>query len=395
MTGPDDGFGRMREDLVAVLRKSGALHDERVARALLRVPRHLFVPHVRPDMAYRDIAIPTRWRGCLPASSSSQPAIVAIMLEELRPKPGQRILEIGAGSGYNAALLQELVGPEGRVVTVDISPDVVAWARSSLQAAGYRAPLVLEADGGCGYEPEAPYDRIIVTASSDEIPLPWFQQLRDGGVLVLPFRLNVPHFAVALRKEGAGFVSERISPSGFMRLRGAFGSSGTRVGLIRDITVAFDYRGPLLDPRALGRLLTTVPRQASLPQLPGRDEPDLWAFHYFAAFQGVPLAMLSTRNPGHGFTDAWGVADTRAGSATLFTAELAKKREVLVYGTGATLDGVREAVDRWAALGRPQPGRIRLRLTPLPQPRRARGQTIGRDEVCTRYWRVGATYGTA
>jgi protein-L-isoaspartate(D-aspartate) O-methyltransferase len=125
----------LRHRLVEELRRSSALADEAVADAFLAVPRHLFVPGVPPERAYRDEAIATKIEGGRPVSSSSQPAIMAIMLEQLDVRPGMRVLEIGAGTGYNAALLQHLVGPRGRVVTIDIDPEVVAWARERLQAA--------------------------------------------------------------------------------------------------------------------------------------------------------------------------------------------------------------------------------------------------------------------
>lgn len=392
MTG-DGEFARMREELVARLRKSGAVRSRAVARAFLRVPRHLFVPHVRPDMAYQDVVIPTRWRGGQPVSSSSQPAIMAIMLEALRPEPGQRVLEVGAGSGYNAALLQELVGPEGRVVTVDVDRETAAWARRSLEAAGYRAPLVVEGDGGLGYAPEAPYDRIIVTASSDDVPPAWFHQLREGGVLVLPLRLNGPHFTVALRKEGAALASERASASGFMRLRGAFGAGAAeRTGAIGDVSVARDYRGPRLDVRALGALLATVPRTEPLPGLPRQADEAAYGFSYFAALQGVPVALLSTQNPGHGFGNAWAMVDTQEPSACLVRWERLKEGEAWVYGTDAALRWMRAALDRWQGLGRPGLDRLALRLTPLPEPRRRRGQEVAPDEVLTRHWRVQASY---
>jgi protein-L-isoaspartate(D-aspartate) O-methyltransferase len=127
-----------------------------IAGAFLAVPRHLFLPGVPPERAYRDEAIATKIEGGLPVSSSSQPAIMAIMLEQLDVRPGMRVLEIGAGTGYNAALLQHLVGQRGRVVTIDIDPEVVGWARERLAAAGYPEVVVIEGDGADGWPAEAP-----------------------------------------------------------------------------------------------------------------------------------------------------------------------------------------------------------------------------------------------
>jgi protein-L-isoaspartate(D-aspartate) O-methyltransferase len=126
----------LRAELVAQLRERGELSDPRVAAVLGQVPRHVFVPGAGLALAYADQSIVTRYRDGVPASSASQPAIVAAMLELLDPPAGGRVLEIGAGTGYNAALLAALVGPAGRVVTVEIDRDVAGEARARLSGAG-------------------------------------------------------------------------------------------------------------------------------------------------------------------------------------------------------------------------------------------------------------------
>ncbi len=118
-----------------------------------------------------------------PASSSSMPSLMADMLAALDPQPGQRVLEIGAGTGYNAALLARLTGPTGQVVTVDIDDDLVLGARDHLRAAGCTSAQVIRADGGLGYPAAAPYDRIIITAGADDIPPAWREQLAPGRAL--------------------------------------------------------------------------------------------------------------------------------------------------------------------------------------------------------------------
>src|SRR5260370_11222593 len=127
--------------------------------ALLGVPRHLFGPGVPLRAAYADIAIPTHWEDGVPVSSASQPAIVALMLEQLRVEPGMRVLEVGAGTGYNAALLAELAGPHGRVVTLDIDAEIVAEARAHLDAAGETGGRRIAPARAPGRPPPAPPDR--------------------------------------------------------------------------------------------------------------------------------------------------------------------------------------------------------------------------------------------
>ena len=142
--------------LIQHLRDSGVLQSDRVAAALLAVPRDAFVPMERRGDAYVDDAVPIKWdaRGTQ-ISSISQPIIVATMLELLDVRPGDRVLEIGAGSGYNAALLSVLVGSSGAVVSVEIEEDLGERARSLLAAVGVDAVQIVIADGYHGYEPRA------------------------------------------------------------------------------------------------------------------------------------------------------------------------------------------------------------------------------------------------
>jgi protein-L-isoaspartate(D-aspartate) O-methyltransferase len=182
-----------RARLVTELRHRGGFLSQAVQDAFARVPRHVFVPEVGAAAAYRDEALVIK---CgpdgLPVSSSSQPAMMAIMLDQLGLQRGDRVLEIGTGTGYNAAVMSEVVGPGGHVVSLDIDADLVARARSSLLAAGYDTVTVLCADGGYGDPAGAPFDRIIVTAGAWDIPPAWLDQLGRGGRLVLPLDTRGP-----------------------------------------------------------------------------------------------------------------------------------------------------------------------------------------------------------
>jgi protein-L-isoaspartate(D-aspartate) O-methyltransferase len=220
-------LARRQAALVDHLQASGVLTRPEVAAAFRAVPRHLFLPDLPADEVYRDEAIPTKMEAGRAISSSSQPAIMAIMLEQLNLSAGQRVLEIGAGTGYNAALLGRLAGAGGRVVTVDIDDDIVAAAQAHLAAAGSANVQVICADGVDGYPPAAPYDRIILTAGAWDIAPAWYNQLTPGGRLVLPLRLaSGPQESVAFDKTQPGveprFISQSARDCGFMPLRGAF-----------------------------------------------------------------------------------------------------------------------------------------------------------------------------
>ena len=226
MGGSGDAGAALRADLVALLTERGSVSDPRVAVALGQVPRHVFVPAAELADAYADQAIVTHHRDGVPTSSASQPAIVAAMLEQLSPPPGGSILEIGAGTGYNAALLSELVGPSGRVVTVDIDPEVADEARGHLSQAGVANVAVICGDGAVGWADGAPYDGIIVTASVADLAPAWIAQLRPGGRLVAPLSIRGVSQSVALTgADGGRLRSVAVCEAMFMPLTGAMANS--------------------------------------------------------------------------------------------------------------------------------------------------------------------------
>lgn len=245
--------------LVEKLRRDGVLRNDAVERALLAVPRHLFLPHVSLEDAYSDNAILTHEQDGMPISSASQPAIVAIMLQQLGVGPGMRVLEIGAGTGYNAALLAELTGPAGHVTTVDIGEEIAAEARGRLDAAGYGRVRVIAADGAAGWLENAPYDRIELTVSATDVTPAWYEQLRDGGLMTLPLWLGISDASVAFRKRDGALYSESLAPCGFMRLRGVEKSEVRWVPLENGLRLGSDEADSLAGP--VKTLLAARPRR--------------------------------------------------------------------------------------------------------------------------------------
>jgi protein-L-isoaspartate(D-aspartate) O-methyltransferase len=219
------GADEARTRLVDELRAGGRLTSRSVEAAFRAVPRHVFLPEIDPvSQAYQDEAfvIKTDEDG-LPVSSSSQPAIMAIMLEQLGVAEGQRVLEIGTGTGYNAALMTHLVGPEGSVVTMDIDPDLANRARANLVAAGYPDVIVICGDGGFGAREFAPYDRIIVTAGAADLAPEWLAQLGPGGRIALPLGLRGIQLCMALERSGGlGWRSRAACRCGFIRMAGSY-----------------------------------------------------------------------------------------------------------------------------------------------------------------------------
>lgn len=249
----------LRRLLVEKLLGDGVLRDADVERALRTVPRHLFLPDVPLEEAYSDAAILTHEENGVPISSASQPAIVAIMLQQLGIQPGMNILEIGAGTGYNAALLAELTGPAGHVTTIDIGEEIAAEARAHLATAGYPQARVIVADGAAGWPEHAPYDRIELTVAANDITPSWYKQLAEGGLMTLPLWLGVSDASLALRKRDGGLYSESLAPCGFMRLRGREKSAAQWLPLGNGLRVGGEEAEQVVAP--VGALLASRPRR--------------------------------------------------------------------------------------------------------------------------------------
>ena len=216
------------DDLIA----KGPIRSPAVEAAFRAVPRHLFVPHVPHEAAYQDQSIPTKRLDGGVVSSSSQPAIMAVMLEQLGLEPGHRVLEIGAGTGYNAALMAHIVGPQGQVITIDIDLDIVEAAQQHLSDTGVEGVRVVQGDGGLGYASGGPYDRIIFTVGAGDIRPNWLAQLNPGGRLLAPLSLKGGiQVSAAFEQVGGGWETISVKPCGFMRLRGAFAEQSILVHL--------------------------------------------------------------------------------------------------------------------------------------------------------------------
>ena len=208
----------LRRQLVEGLEAAGNITDPIVRKAFLTVPRERFLPGRSLEEVYADKVVVTRKDAYgMAISSSSQPAIMAIMLERLDLAPGLRVLEIGAGTGYNAALLSTLAGP---VTSVELEPDLAEAAAAALKSGGHPVTVVT-GDGREGWPEGAPYDRIVLTASTDTVCRSWFDQLTPGGLLQLPLHLKGPDLqaVVTLRKEDGLLRSTGVVDGGFMVLR--------------------------------------------------------------------------------------------------------------------------------------------------------------------------------
>jgi len=210
-----DPYAEIRQRMVGQQIRSRGIRNERVLAVMEKVPRHLFVPDDVKRMAYDDRPLPIG-----DGQTISQPYIVALMTDLLDPHAGDRILEIGAGSGYQAAILAELAT---EVITIERIPAVAARARRNLSAAGSRPVEVIVGDGTLGYQVKAPYNGILITAGTPEVPQPLIDQLADGGRLVAPVGTRGVQELVRLVRGGGGIRQEGHGAVVFVPLIGEHG----------------------------------------------------------------------------------------------------------------------------------------------------------------------------
>ncbi|MGH4017764.1 MAG: methyltransferase, FxLD system [Pseudonocardiaceae bacterium] len=274
-TQPEDLLDRMVEHI----RDAGHLYSNSVEQALRAVPRHLFVPEASIEDAYANRAITTKpgGPGGRPASCASVPTVVAMMLGQLDAQPGDRVLEIGAGTGYNAALLAELVGQTGQVTTIDIHPDVTGQARRALDETGYGCVRVITGDGALGAPDLAPFDRIIVTVGPWDLPPAWLDQLAPGGRLVVPLHWRGQARSVAFVHEDDVLRATDSQLCGFIPMIGDSQDGERTEHIAEDVALYWDRDQPI-DPTTLNGVLaqpgTTVWSGASV--VPNESTDPIW-----------------------------------------------------------------------------------------------------------------------
>ncbi len=333
----------LRTALADHIRGRGTFRTPEVERAFRTVPRHLFLPGVDPSIAYAPKPVVTkRADNGTALSSASSPNLVAEMLEQLGVRPGHRILEIGAATGINAALLAELTGAIGNVVTIELDDDLAAGARRGLAAAGYRQVEVICGDGALGHSDRAPYDRLIITAGAWDIAAAWWDQLAVGGRIVVPLRLHGSGLTRAIAfdvDQPDSMISDSALVCGFVPMRGSTEHDEEFVQLTDDVVLHVDAQDTP-DEAVLSRALTYEAHARWTGIQIRDDEPaehlDLWllttgsgsfgrlsvgpvarnsglvdpALRWAGAtiYEGVTLAYLAMRDQGDGVSELGVVA---------------------------------------------------------------------------------------
>ena len=354
----DELIGFYVDDLVA----RGVVRSVGVERALRAVGRHWFVEGFwvggrayacdveggdgwaeALGVVYSDEALITRRDDeGNPTSSASQPSVVAMMLEALDLQSGMRVLEIGAGTGYNAALMAEMVGDAGLVTTIDIDPDVVAQTRRLLARAGYGGVRVVAGDGALGDRASGPFDRIVATVGCSDVSWAWVDQLRPDGLLLLPLDYGGSHPLVKLRVTEPGRLAGCIVGwTGFMRIQGDMAQAAPWPSRFPD----FGGRPPdevlPLFPtlgRALAGETADVDRQVEWWRVPSA----WYDFYFFLSL----VDRRAYRGPeGLGLVDAEGAC-----------AAMVRPEGVCVWGRSSLYECLDAGCARWEGLGMPELG---------------------------------------
>ena len=213
----DKKYSSRLDDLISILKNTKFLTDNKIESAFRNIPRHEFVMPSELNRAYYNEPLPI-----MKNQTISQPAVVSRMTEWLDIKNGQKILEIGTGSGWQTAIISYLVG-NGIVYSVEINPELTIFARKNLEKLKIDNVHVILDDGSVGYPKESPYDRIIITAACTEIPLPLFDQLSDNGLIIAPVG-DSSQSLLLLKKTSKGIIElKNQSNYVFVPLLGKFG----------------------------------------------------------------------------------------------------------------------------------------------------------------------------
>ena len=354
-----DSWSSHLEKYVRQLSESGAIRSVKVEAAFRRVPRHRFLEgffhhqgdkwvkiECDPDrptpevlqVIYSNEPLVTRLRRIpgatgtdgetpaireVPSSSTSEPGLVAYMLELLDFEPGMKVLEIGAGTGYNAALMAEIVGPAGSVVSVDIQDDVICQARRLIEKMGYSQVTLLARDGFYGAAEYAPYDRIVATVGCPELSPHWADQLADGGIMLVPLLFGGVYELTTVWRDGHRLRGRLDHGTGFIAIQGVLEKSD----LLSTMSLSADWanarRFPLFEnltyPQLIGfgDFMILCDRRARASLFP----------HYVV-----------------------GLFDERLGAVGVSLSS----REILLDGEMRLMEELRELYDQWRVAGRPR-----------------------------------------
>ena len=207
-----------KQKLIEYWISSGIIKDKRVIEAFKKIPRELFIKPNQKSEAYGDYPLPIGG-----GQTISQPTTVMLMTESLELKKGDKVLEVGAGSGYQAAIISEIIGKNGKIISAEIIKGLAGFAQKNIEKLKLNNVSVINHDGSNGYEKEAPYDKIIITAACQRIPKPLINQLKENGIIAAPVGDLLEQAMIKGTKKNGRLIEETLGNFMFVPLKGKYG----------------------------------------------------------------------------------------------------------------------------------------------------------------------------
>ncbi|KUO04822.1 methyltransferase, FxLD system [Streptomyces caeruleatus] len=334
MTLPATGPAELREALVTRLIDDGHVRSPEVITVFRDVERHQFLPGVDQHTAYAEDAVPIKHAATGEMISCiSAPSIVAVQLEQLAAKPGDKIMEAGAATGYNASLLGRLVAPDGHVWTIDVDHDLVEGARRNLTQAGTTNVTVVQGDGAAGLPEHAPFDRVQFTVGASDIPVQILDQLAPGGRLVIPLRVRGSiSRSFAFERDGQTWKTVSTEMMTFVPLRnGICDDLRTMTDMAGEGDVRLEtYPEQDVDLEAIRSVLDQPPAEVYTSVKFRKGDSYQWLYLYLAYVLPNGLSRMPGSRPGLTPNFGWG-SMAALGSDTL--AYLTKREGEDAHGT--------------------------------------------------------------
>lgn len=379
------------QPLIDSLRQRGELSDARIEAAFASVPRHIFLPDAPLEEVYSDKAIDVLVdeRGEV-VCSSVMPSVLAYVMRQANLFEGANVLEIGAGTGYGAALIRHIVGDSGHITTLEIDRETAEMARANLQRADITGVNVVHADGTHGYAPRATYDRIIATVGVWDVPTVWIRQLKPGGVLIVPIWLDGLQVIATFVQQPDGTLYSAQNMSGsFVYLRGEAAGPAVRKQIGSTSLVLLTDDADRLDSAAIHMLLSEDYDHCRLSTSLASSEYWYGFLPYLMLnepkYDIFALYMVTDNHTAYG-VEGTGFALFSAGSACF----------VPYFGLGDThcfasaeaFLSVEDILHQWSKDGRPGLDTLRLRLIPntTDLPPVAQGKVYARRDHALHVW---------
>ena len=208
----------LRQRLIDHWTSSGIIKDKRLIEAFRKVPRENFIKEKHKGEAYGDYPLPIG-----EGQTISQPTTVMIMTQALELKENDKVLEVGTGSGYQAAIIANIVGEKGKVISTEIIDELAEFARNNIKKLKLKNVKIVKHDGSKGYAREAPYDKMIITAACPRIPKPLISQLKENGIIVAPVGNMLEQVMIKARKKHNKLIEEKLGDFQFVPLKGKYG----------------------------------------------------------------------------------------------------------------------------------------------------------------------------